>query len=69
MLECKYCKSHFQPALLPSPFVICVLQELYQHKQQTTREISELNNILEKLRDENQALQAQGKAQNLEKKG
>ena len=37
--------------------------------QQSTREISELNNILEKLRDENQALQAEEKAHRMEKKG
>lgn len=43
-------------------------EELFQYKQTSTREITDLNNILEKLKDENQALQAEGKAHHLEKK-
>ncbi|XP_028400333.1 RILP-like protein 1 isoform X2 [Dendronephthya gigantea] len=43
-------------------------EELYQFKNQSSREISELINTLEKLRDENQSLHAEEKAHRLEKK-
>lgn len=43
-------------------------EELFQYKQTSTREIAELNNILEELNDENQVLRAEEKAQKLETK-
>lgn len=43
-------------------------EELFQYKQTSTREIADLNNILEKLKDENQALQDEEKAHKMEKK-
>ena len=50
-------------------FLIYVTQEYYQYKQQSIREISDLNNVLEKLRDENQSLKAEEKEHKMEKKG